>query len=272
LLTPVYLKTDPAEPWPEQEPVFYLLTADGLMLCRNHAFFRSSVPAPAPPQELAGQKPFLQLRYPKVPQQLLEQVVGFFDRVERQHGSEAAVLLAWDTQARTMVPVVPEQVGSVSYGYQGDAYPIDLHYQIPPLPGHCILIGDVHSHGNGGAYTSATDRDDERFRPGIHLVVGRIRQEPPEFHCEVIADGFRFLVKDLAAVAEGYRTRRCREVPRAWMDRVSAKPWTAPSIYGASSYASSSLSAPGAPSWAPAGPPLAESDPPPSPEPPYDPS
>src|SRR5512138_2296028 len=40
LLTPVYLKLDDVTPWP-QDRVFYLLSHDGLMLCRNDAFFSS---------------------------------------------------------------------------------------------------------------------------------------------------------------------------------------------------------------------------------------
>jgi len=225
LYTPVYLKTVEAMPWPREEPVFHLLTRDGLFLCRNHAFFTSCVPTEAWPSELASQKPFLQIRYPRLPRPLIERVVGFFDIIGERHASEAAVLLTWDRDAQAIVPIVPPQTGTVSTTYYGDSYPMDLEYEIPPLPPRLMLIGDMHSHVDGAAYASYTDKADELHRPGLHLVVGRIQEEPPQFHCEVVADGVRFRVRDLGLVLEGYRQRRRHEVPREWLAQVSVQPW-----------------------------------------------
>ena len=225
LYTPVYLKTAEAMPWPQEEPVFHLLTRDGLFLCRNHTFFTSCVPTEAWPSELAAQTPFLRIRYPRLPRPLIERVVGFFDLIGERHASEAAVLLAWDRQAEAIVPIVPPQTGTVGTTSYGDAYPIDLEYEVPPLPPHRMLIGDIHSHVDGAAYASYTDKADELHRPGLHVVVGRIQDEPPQFHCEVVADGVRFRVRDLDLVMEGYRYRRRHEVPREWLSQVSVQPW-----------------------------------------------
>ena len=60
-MTPVYLKVSEDMPWPKKEKVFYLLSRDGLFLCRNHEFFSSSVPAPKAPSELAGHERQLKL-------------------------------------------------------------------------------------------------------------------------------------------------------------------------------------------------------------------
>ena len=35
LTTPLYVKTDPDMPWPEDENAFYVLSADGLFFCRR---------------------------------------------------------------------------------------------------------------------------------------------------------------------------------------------------------------------------------------------
>ena len=56
------------------------------------------------------------------------------------------------------------------------------------------------------AYSSQTDKHDEKNRPGLHIVVGRIQSEPPEFHIEVIVDGMRFKVEQ-NMVLEDYRKR-----------------------------------------------------------------
>jgi len=225
LLTPIYLKTDEAMAWP-QDKTFYLLSRDGLFLCRNHQFFSSCVPADRWPSELTGQRQFLQFDYPRLPQRLVEQVVGFFDIIGERFASEAAVLLAWNRETAKIDVLVPEQTGTVSSSYYGKPYAMDLHYDVPPLPSHLQLIGDIHSHVDDAAYASWTDKADEAYRPGLHLVVGRILDEPPEFYCAVVADGARFRVKDLGMVMEGYHARRCEEVPPEWITRVKVEEWS----------------------------------------------
>src|SRR5436853_153598 len=122
-VTPIYLKTRDDMPWPEDE-VFYVLSGDGLFLCRNHPFFRSSVPARRWPGELAGHAPALALRYPKLPRRLLEMTVGFFARIGRLHNAEAAVLLAWDRAANRPRLLVPDQTATVGTTWRGETYPI----------------------------------------------------------------------------------------------------------------------------------------------------
>src|SRR5207245_2945076 len=114
LVTPIYVKSDAAMPWPEDDKVFHVLTGSGLYLCRNHPFFRSCVPAPSWPSELAPQESFLDLHYPKIPRRRFEVVVGFFARIAELHGSEAAVLMVWDAPAKRLRLIAPEQVATVS--------------------------------------------------------------------------------------------------------------------------------------------------------------
>jgi hypothetical protein len=225
LLTPIYLKLDDTMPWPTEENTFYLLASNGLFLCRNHLFFRSCVPVDDAPSELAAQKTFLKMNYPRLGRPLLERIIGFFDIVGARFSSEAVVLLAWDRDKKAVVPVVPDQVGIVGTTWWGELYPLELEYETPALPANLVLIGDIHSHVDGPAYASYTDKADETHRPGIHLVVGRIQKEPPEFHCEALVDGYRFKLSDLSAVMDGYRQRRVAEVPQAWLDKITIKPW-----------------------------------------------
>lgn len=226
LLTPLYLKLDETMPWPDKEKAFYLLSGTGLYLCRNTPFFRSCVPVPNYPSELAAQQPFLKLNYPLIPRQLLERVVGFFDIIGERFASEAAVLLAWNGGRNEMEIVVPDQVGLVGTTWHGQPYPMELEYELPALPSHLVLLGDIHCHVDGSAYASYMDKSDELHRPGLHIVVGRILDEPPQFHCEAVADGLRFRVRDLSLVFEGYHRRRVDEVPPEWLEKVAVKPWS----------------------------------------------
>src|SRR5438093_1731808 len=151
LRTPILLKTGPDLPWPEKAPVFYMLTRDGLFLCRNHPFFRSSVRVDECPAELQRHSPFLELHYPRIPVQLLEHVVGFFALVGQVYASEAGVLLAWDKTAQRIIPIIPEQCGLVGRSWNGTYYPLELEYEVPTLPAHQMPNGDIHGHGDGPA-------------------------------------------------------------------------------------------------------------------------
>jgi proteasome lid subunit RPN8/RPN11 len=237
LVTPIHIKAGDDMPWPSDQPVFYTLAANGLFVCRNHEFFRSCAPAPDWPSELAEQEAFLQLRYPKVPRRLFELIVGFFDRIGTEHGAEAAVLLAWDRIKKRIHPIVPPQRATVSRSWRGNCYPIGLHYEVPPLPAGWVLIGDVHSHVDDPAYASGTDERDEKYRAGLHIVVGRISREPPDLHVAAVVDRARFKVApDL--VIEDYQ-KRCTRVPRSWIEKVSVEVYgysSSSSGWGSSSY------------------------------------
>jgi hypothetical protein len=221
LVTPLYVKLKEDMPWPE-DSVFYVLASDGLFLCRNFRFYRSCVPARGFPRELAKQRKFLRVRYPRVPRELLEQAVGFFAEVADRHNAEASVVLAVDTGTDRVHLLVPEQRATVYKSWYGNQYPVGVHYDLPsPLPEGWLIFGDIHSHVDGAAYASYTDKADERYRAGLHIVVGRIRREPPEFHVEATVDGARFHV-DPAYVLEGYE-KRATEVDPGWHDKVEVE-------------------------------------------------
>jgi hypothetical protein len=179
------------------------------------------VPTRRPIKALAGHEPACVVRYPRVKASTLEFIVGFFGRVFEAHQSESVVLLLWDLDSQGYKVSVPEQTAAVWRSWDGVCSPLDVRYTVPVLPPRHLLVGDIHCHGNMAAYASSTDRHDERYRDGIHGVVGRIEEEPPEFHLELAIDGYRFTL-ETEDIFEGY-TRRRRFVPRKWLDRVNMK-------------------------------------------------
>lgn len=223
--TPVLIKRSAAMPWPENERMFYILARDGLFICRNHDFFRSCVPAKAGPSDLEEQAKFLVPNFPMIPCELFERVVGFFDVIADLQGSEAAILLVWDQKSECVRLVVPEQIATMSRAWDGYRSPIGVHY-VPPtdLPVDWIPFGDVHSHVHYAAYASSTDVHDETHTAGLHIVVGRIHNEPPELHVEAVVDGTRFTFEPSEVIQnyDDYETRR-RDVPQEWIDRVQVQ-------------------------------------------------
>lgn len=212
-------------PWPEDESTFHLLTRDGLFLCRNHPFFRSSSPVSGGPAELAPHTPFIELNYPKIPQRMFEQILGYFYLVGKRFGAEAAVLFAWNLKTKAVELIVPEQRSFVFRNWMGKQFPLNVLYEVPPLADDLVLFGDAHCHVDGAAYASHTDVEDEVNRPGLHIVVGRIQEDPPDLHIDVIVDGVRFQVKNPDSVIEDYEKRRPDEVPDEWIERVTVIPW-----------------------------------------------
>ena len=234
LLTPILHKHDEAEP-PEDVTICHVLAANGLFLYRKHRFFTSCVLARDWPSELVEQKPYLKLHCPKVPRAAMERIVGFFFRIARLHGTEAAAILFWDRRNDRVCFRIPEQRAGLTEGWSGRQFPTDVQYEIPVTGPDLTLFGSVHSHVDGPAYASHVDRSDESYRAGLHIVVGRINQDPPEIHCEYVVDGVRFKV-DKMRVIEGYDCRRDSAIPDEWISKVEVKSHEIRSTYYGGSY------------------------------------
>lgn len=217
LITPIYIKKSMAMRSPT-DPVYYLLTSNCLYLCRNHPYYRSCVPAPRWPTELVPHAASFAPKFPPIPQDQFERICGFFGHMSEEHRAEAIVLLAWDSIDQMVRTIVPQQVSAVSAGSRGLAYPIGVKYRFPQnLPKHWTVFSDIHSHCTMAAYASQTDIDDEDNFTGLHIVVGRLHQEPPEFHVEGVVDGTRFPLQ-WESVVSGYE---CRDAfPKEWMDQI----------------------------------------------------
>ncbi len=218
---PIYLKTSEDMPRPKDE-MFYWMTSNGLFMGRNHPFFSSDVPAPRAPRYLAEHRSACQIRYPKLGVAALEYIVGFFDRVYQDHGSESIVLLFWNQSRQRYKLWVPEQEATVWESRSGVRSALDVTYELPiPMPRDHLLIADIHCHCDFGAYTSFTDEHDEKYRDGVHAVVGHIEREAPDFHVEVSVDGTRFRMQ-FDQLFRGYRQRRT-EIPEKWLKQVKVK-------------------------------------------------
>jgi len=209
--TPVLVKREGTDP-KSDEKLYYILTSDGLFINRNNEYFTSSVLAKVGPGELCEHKPSLRLKLPKLKVDKLSQVIGFFDWAADPLG-EVAVLLLHNTKTGEVELLVPDQDCS-----QGS-----VEYTVPTnLPPHLRLIGDIHSHVHFSAFASYTDTHDEEHRPGLHLVIGHVDREPPDFHCEFVVDGFRFKVEDLDMVIDGDYMGRTKH-PEEWRTHCKKK-------------------------------------------------
>ncbi len=222
LVTPVHLKTCPGWTGPADRPCYYLLTRSGLFIGRNHAHARSLVPAPSWPAELETQEPLLDLRLPRVPADLVARMIGFFRVAASRYGAEAIVLLAMDGRG-ALRPIVPHQTAIVGRLHGERPYPIALRYAIPDLGNRLQIVGDIHSHAQEAAYASSLDVDDERYRPGLHIVAGRMHLEQPQWHAEYVVDGARFALRPGDVLDLDARATRGSAFSPRWLGRLQVE-------------------------------------------------
>lgn len=175
---PVYLKEAGLQA--PNDPVYYLVTREGLFQVKETAAFRSVVRVEGL-RWLEAQGEEAVWKLPPVPGALLGRAIGLFREVFRRHESEAIVLLHYDPGAARYALAVPEQY--VAGGH--------LVYEIGPTPPGLLRVGTIHSHGGAEAFHSELDDWDERHDDGLHVTVGNL-DEPMTLSCSLMVDGRRF--------------------------------------------------------------------------------
>lgn len=175
---PVYLKDEGFEP--PDDPIHYLVTADGLFQVKENRIFRSAVRVQGI-RWLQGQKEEAVWKLPPIPGALLQRAVGLFREVYRRHKSEAIVLWLYDPARLEYEAVVPEQF--VTGGR--------LVYLPGEIPAGWVRVGTIHSHGEADAFHSPLDDWDEEHDDGLHVTVGNL-DGTVSLSCSLVADGRRF--------------------------------------------------------------------------------
>jgi hypothetical protein len=176
-MLPIYLKDQDFSP--PDDPLYYLLTRDGLFLVKTTPFFAAAVPARGIPW-LEAQDPEARLTAPLLPANLLLQALAFFRAVFTRYKSEAVVLLAWREATRAYELVIPHQ--TVGGGH--------LEYEIKEFPAGLLRLGTIHSHAAVAAFHSERDNNDERYEDGFHLTLGNI-DDDVTLSCSVVVQGLR---------------------------------------------------------------------------------
>ena len=176
-MLPIYLKDQDFSP--PDDPLYYLLTRDGLFLVKSTPFFAAAVPARGIPW-LEAQEPEVRLTAPPLPASLLLQALAFFRAVYSRHKSEALVLLCWREAAPAYELVIPHQ--TVGGGH--------CDYEIKEFPPGLMRLGTIHSHAAVEAFHSERDENDERYEDGFHLTLGNIDGDLT-LSCSVVVQGLR---------------------------------------------------------------------------------
>ena len=106
--------------------------------------------------------PRADLRCGLIPREHLDHILEHF---RAALPNEEAAFVLWNERTGAF---------SVHFPVIDEATPSRLVYRTPVLPPDWHMVCDVHSHGTGSAYFSATDDADDVHATKISLVIGRL--------------------------------------------------------------------------------------------------
>ncbi len=182
---------------------------------------------------------FFSPKFPKIPEALIAQCLGFFSYVEKKHDWECGLVLLYNPDTYQYAWCCPDQ----------ECANYDLKFTTP-VPGkdyeeQWVHFGDIHLHPGMSAYHSGTDQGDEMTASdGLHLVYGTPKhsgsnghwdkksnkwvyddegeKRPGEFCGVFVTEGARFKVEP-SAVLESL-TVAPSNFPKAWYMKCKAAP------------------------------------------------
>jgi PRTRC genetic system protein A len=155
---------------------------DGVMLILRRPWLELDIPVTPPPSAYlpygSAGAPRAELRCGLIPRAHL---LSILDHFRAALPNEAAAFVLWNEASRAFL---------VAFPVIDEATPSRLVYRTPVLRSDCHIVCDIHSHGSGPAFFSATDDADDAFATKISLVFGRLDQpDDPDMALRLCADG-----------------------------------------------------------------------------------
>lgn len=139
---------------------------DGVMLILRRPWLELDVPVTQPlsahvPYGSVGQ-PKADMRCGLIPIEHLERIYAHFLAALP---NEAAAFVIWNEETAQF---------AIDFPTIDEATPSRLVYRVPSLAPGWHVVCDIHSHGRGPAFFSATDDVDDAHATKISLVIGRL--------------------------------------------------------------------------------------------------
>lgn len=217
LVFPIRLKTDTAAAPPGN--LYYEVAANGIFQVRDTKTHRAVTRAEHDVPGLQAAEETIELRFPRIPRALAEDVLAFFYEVHHRWMGEAIVILFYDPERETFeIGVPPQTIAAYTDSAGRSITDHHLEYGEVARPPGFLRLGTIHSHGSLPAYASHTDCEDERYEDGLHVVFGHLTASQISRSAAFVASGRRFPL-DPDEVLEPAEIP-AREAPEAWLAQV----------------------------------------------------
>jgi PRTRC genetic system protein A len=160
-----------------QAPCYYC-GDNGIFLKKKTKIFEAFVKCSEGYQTLEEK---ITLTIPKIPFNIILEIVEFFKAVYNKHKAEAIALLLFNYDTKKWAYYIPKQeVSGASLDY--DVSKEDFE--------HKHLVGTIHSHASMSAFHSGVDDNDEEHFDGIHMTIGKL-SDKIEYVCSAMVHGQR---------------------------------------------------------------------------------
>jgi len=179
LMVSHYIETIPEDC---KKKVIFVLQGDGVYERRVNKLgtFTTRIAEATIPGLKTDMEEGWELNVPKIPTSLLGTIVSFFRSIYSKYSSEVFFQLFYDTKEEEYSIHCPkQQVGGASVKYTNDEVFEDKDK---------ILVFEIHSHGNMGAFFSGTDDRDEKA-DRFYGVIGNISQFFPDIKLRLSVGG-----------------------------------------------------------------------------------
>lgn len=120
----------------------------------------------------------------KIPLSLWRQVISFFRWSFTKYKSEALVQLFYnpDTMQWAVWAFPQRGIGmTVNHILTDPRYDLDR----ARFPEPWFIFGSVHHHCDCSAFSSGTDHEDEKYKDGLHITVGKLKDATLDIHSRV---------------------------------------------------------------------------------------
>lgn len=152
---------------PKPDDKFWFELADnGIFLHKQMPFWNAVVPVEKI-SSLEKREPELELKLPKIPAELVKDVIRFFAWIYRKQRTEVAALIWYNESLKKYRISIPKQEVS----FASIKYDIQNEFKEGAADGYC-LVGTFHSHSSMSAFHSGVDKRDEESFDGIHFTFG----------------------------------------------------------------------------------------------------
>ena len=217
---------------PGEEPEYsdkpgFIGTKDGWFVNTPTLFGIAHVKANKGPQTLGELKASFRMNDKMIPQWLIMKAHDLFKKVWDKQQTEAMVYIIHHPVEDRFNLWVPEQYVSGA----------SVSYRLQPgqIKGGWQAVGTIHSHCNFGAFHSGTDQHDMDGMPGLHITIGHVDRDWPEFAIALSANGDSFDVSSIEDIMDREAIKDHKgydDAPDWWMDLIKkgASPWTGSTV------------------------------------------
>jgi hypothetical protein len=165
----------PDEELPVEDVIFYAATKKGWLVNTPTIFGNAQVVMD--PKEHPASLPEPNERFVlngrKMPLHMLSQFHDLARKNFEKRKAECSAYLTWNPDTDDYKLFIPEQyVTHTSVNHKLDAGQIKHGYQ---------AIGTIHSHCDFSAFHSGTDKHDMGKMPGLHITIGHVNTDDPDF-------------------------------------------------------------------------------------------